>query len=177
VQEVSEYACGAAALHLAAGDPKEALRFAEIAIEGREALSFAHACVKEAVVSGLESAAALEDPDKIREILGMVRSDPLGRRSLYLQAHGSRIEARSLATSDETAERDFKSSIGSFREIGFPFWMAVTLLEYGEWLDGRDRGTNASPLVAEARSIFEGLRAQPWLDRAERVTSGSAVPS
>jgi class 3 adenylate cyclase/predicted ATPase len=177
VQEVCEYACGAAVFHLAAGDPKEALRFAEIAIAGREALSFAHSCVKEAVVSGLDAAVALEDPDKIREILGMVRSDPLGRRSLYLQAHGSRIEARSLATSDETAEWDFKSSIGSFREIGFPFWMGVALLEYGEWLDGRGRGPDAAPPVAEARAIFEGLQATPRLDRADRIIQGARASS
>ena len=177
LQEVCEYASGAAVFHLAAGDPKEALRFAEIAIAGHEALSFAHSCVKEGVVSGLDAAVALEDPDKIREILGVVGSDPLGRRSLYLQAHASRIEARSLATSDETAERDFKSSIGSFREIGFPFWMAVALLEYGEWLDGRERGTDAAPLVAEARAIFEGLQAAPWIDRVDRITQGARASS
>jgi hypothetical protein len=107
----------------------------------------------------------------------MVRSDPLGRRSLYLQAHASRIEARSSATSDETTERDFKSSIGSFREIGFPFWMAVALLEFGEWLDGRDRGTDAAPLVTEARAIFDGLQAKPWIDRADRITQGARASS
>jgi hypothetical protein len=106
----------------------------------------------------------------------MVRSDPLGRRSLYLQAHSSRIQARS-AGEDHDGEQLLKSSIGAFREIGFPFWMAVTLLEYGEWLAARDRTADSAPLVAEARSIFEGLRAQPWLDRADHVTSGSTVPS
>jgi len=177
VQEVSEYACGAATFHLASGDSKEALRFAEIAIEGREALSFAHSCVKEAVVSGLDAALDLEDAGRIDEILAMVRSDPLGRRSLYLQAHASRIEARSANRPDDEAERFFKSSVGSFREIGFPFWMAVTLLGYGEWLAAQDRTADAAPLVAEARSVFEGLGARPWLERADRVAAGSTVTS
>lgn len=78
---------------------------------------------------------------------------------------------------EEDAERGFKSSIGSFREIGFPFWMAVALLEYGEWLDARGRRSDAAPLVAEARSIFEGLRAQPWVERVDRVDQGSPVTS
>jgi class 3 adenylate cyclase/tetratricopeptide (TPR) repeat protein len=173
VQEVSEYACGAAVFHLAAGDPKEALRFAEIAIDGREALSFAHSCVKEAVVTGLDAALTLEDQEKMEEILQTVRSDPLGRRNLYLQAHASRAAARSARQDD--AERSFKASIGSFREIGFPFWMAVVLLEYGEWLTARGRGSDAAPHVAEARSIFDALGARPWLDRVERVAAGSAV--
>jgi hypothetical protein len=177
VQEVSEYACGAATFHLAAGDAEEALRFAEIGIAGREALSFAHSVVKEAVVIGLEGALALDDTGKVAEILGMVRSDPLGRRSLYLQAHSSRCQARSTDGEDHDSEQLLKSSIGAFREIGFPFWIAVTLLEYGEWLDGKGRGPDAAPVVAEARSIFEELGARPWIDRAGRVTSGSAVRS
>ena len=169
VQEVTEYACGAATLRLADGDPKEAFRFAEIAIEGREALSLSHSCVKEAVVTGLEAASALEDPDKVDDILGIVRADPLGRRTSYFQAHAARIEARALDLVDDEAERLFKSSTASFRDIGFPFWMAVALLEYGEWLDRRGRGPDAAPLVAEARSIFERLEARPWLERVERV--------
>ena len=177
VQEVSEYGCGAATLHLAAGDPKEALRFAEIAIEGRIALSFAHSCVKEAVVTGLDAALALDEQEKVGEILEMVRSDPLGRRSLYLQAQASRIEARSADDTEQDAEQLLKSSIGAFREIGFPFWMGVALLEYGEWLDRKGLRPDAAPIVAEARSIFEGLGARPWIDRADRVASGSALRS
>ena len=169
VQEVTEYGCGAATLRLAEGDPKEALRFAEIGIEGRDALSLSHSCVKEAVVAGLEAAIALEDQDKVEEILGIVRADPLGRRTSYFQAHVSRIEARELDLADDEAEPLFKSSIGSFREVGFPFWMAVALLEYGEWLELRGRGPDAAPLLAEARSIFERLEARPWLERLERV--------
>ena len=85
------------------------------------------------------------------------------------------IEARSPDTDDEEAERLFRSSIRSFREIAFPFWLAVALLEYGEWLESRGRGPDVAPLVLEARSIFEGLGAQPWLDRADRVSQGSSV--
>ncbi|MBA3737177.1 MAG: AAA family ATPase [Actinobacteria bacterium] len=177
VQEVAEYACGAATLHLAEDDPKEALRFAEIAVAEREALSFGHSCVKESIALALEAALRLEAQDKIEEILEMVRADAAARRTRFYQAHAARVEARSPDRAEDAAERLFAESIEGFRRIQMPFRIAVVLLEYGEWLDGLGRGTDASTLVAEARSIFEGLGARPWMDRADRVTTGSAVRS
>jgi hypothetical protein len=46
-----------------------------------------------------------------------------------------------------------------------PFWLALTLLEHGEWLSAHDSAAESEPLFAEAREIFERLRAHPWLDR------------
>ncbi|MGH2679022.1 MAG: adenylate/guanylate cyclase domain-containing protein [Actinomycetota bacterium] len=177
VQEIAEWACGAATLRLAEDDPKEALRFAELAIAERDALSFGHSCVKEAIATGLEAAVAIGDQDKVEDILEIVRSDAVGRRTLFYRAHAARTEARSPDRTDEDAERLFGASIDAFREIGYPFRVAVALLEYGEWLDARGRGSDAVPIAAEARSIFEGLGARPWLDRAELVARGSAVTS
>jgi class 3 adenylate cyclase/tetratricopeptide (TPR) repeat protein len=177
VQEVTEYACGAATLRLAEGDAKESLRFAEIALEGREALSLSHSCVKEGVVTGLEAALAIGDRDKLEEILTVLRTDAIGRRTRFFLAHVDRAEARSGSGTDDDIDRSFRSAVTSFREIGFPFWLAVSLLEYGEWLRDRDRGPDAAPVVLEARSIFEGLEAKPWIERAERVGEASAVTS
>lgn len=144
----------------------------EIGFATREALSLLHSSVKESAVAGLEAALAFGDRDTVNEILEIVRADPIGRAPFY-RAHASRIEARAPDRSEDEAERLFTSSIGAFREIGFPFWMAVTLLEHGERLDARGRGSDAGPLVAEARSIFERLGARPWLDRADRVVQAS----
>jgi predicted ATPase/class 3 adenylate cyclase len=177
VQEVTEWACGAAAVRLAEGDAKEALRLAEVALDGAEALSAAHSCVKEGVVTGLEAALALGDSAKIDEILTTVRTDPIGRRMRFFLGHGARIKARGTDPADDGAEPLFRSAIATFREIGFPFWLAVALLEYGEWLGSRDRGPDVAPVALEARSIFEGLRARPWVDRAGRVGHASAITS
>ena len=177
VQEVSEWACGAATLRLAEDDPKEALRHAELAIAGWEALSLGHSCVKEAVATGLDAALALEDHEKVDEILAMLRSEPIGRRAMFYRAHAARVEARSPGRTYEEIEQLFTSAIGGFREIGSPFRMAVALLEYGEWLDSRGGAADAAPHITEARSIFEGLGAQPWLQRADRVPEGTSVRS
>jgi hypothetical protein len=69
----------------------------------------------------------------------------------------------------------FKASAGLFREIGVPFWLAVTLLEHGEWLVSDGRAEDAAPLLTEARTIFERLDANPWLERIGRVGLPSAV--
>jgi hypothetical protein len=45
------------------------------------------------------------------------------------------------------------------------------------WLDARDRGPDLAPVALEARSIFDGLGARPWLDRADRVTKAASVTS
>jgi hypothetical protein len=44
-----------------------------------------------------------------------------------------------------------------------PYWLAVTLAEAA--LAGLGDG------LPEARAIFEGLGAQPWLDRLEQATA------
>jgi hypothetical protein len=128
-------------------------------------------------MTGLEAALALGDRAKLEEILTVLRTDAIGRRTRYFRAHVDRIEARSSDGADEDAELLFRSAVSTFRTIGFPFWLAVSLLEYGEWLRDRDRGPDVAPVVLEARSIFESLRAKPWMDRAGRVGEASTVTS
>ncbi len=54
----------------------------------------------------------------------------------------------------------YEAAAEQFRELGIPFWLAVTLLEHGEL-------TGDESLLAEAREIFERLGARPWLDRVD----------
>jgi hypothetical protein len=49
------------------------------------------------------------------------------------------------------------------------FWLAVTLLEHGEWLAAGDRPGEAAPVLEEAGAIFERLGARPWSDRLGRL--------
>ena len=77
-------------------------------------------------------------------------SVPPGLRSPYLEGQTERFRAR-------LGERErFAAAAGRFRELGIPFWLAVTLLEQGE-TEG----------VEEARAIFEQLGAAPWLARID----------
>ena len=67
------------------------------------------------------------------------------------------------------AEDGFKHSAVLLREIGARFWLAVVLLEHGEWLVETGRAGEAEPLLGEARETFERLEATPWLERLETV--------
>jgi len=83
----------------------------------------------------------------------------------------ARFSARLAATRGEASsvEPGFKRSVALLREIGARFWLAVVLLEHGEWLAEAGRGEEAEPLLNEARETFERLEAKPWLERLEAV--------
>jgi hypothetical protein len=75
---------------------------------------------------------------------------------------------------EDGVERGFKTACAVFREHGLTFNLAVTQLEYGEWLTAHGRADEAESLLAEAREIFERLEAAPWLERADAARSGLA---
>jgi hypothetical protein len=61
----------------------------------------------------------------------------------------------------------FRTPRRLFREFGFVFYLAVTQLEHGEWLDGGARSRGAAA-AREARDTFERLQATPWLETTRR---------
>ncbi len=73
-----------------------------------------------------------------------------------------------MGESGEVAEL-FEAAVARFRDSGYRFYLAATLLEHAEWLGETGRGDEAVPLLLEAREIFGDLAAVPWLDRADRV--------
>jgi class 3 adenylate cyclase/tetratricopeptide (TPR) repeat protein len=170
VQEQAEYGLAKATLLLARGNLKEALSSAERVVEKRDSLTLSHEAVKESFVVAVQAAFELNDLGKVEELLTIVAGLPPATRSQFLQAHALRFRAR-MADGSGDADRiepDFKAAAGLFREMAVHLWLAVTLLEHGEWLVAHGKDEEAHPLVAEAREIFERLRARPWLDRLER---------
>ena len=142
-----------------------------------ESLSLGHSCVKEAFATGLEAALRLEDHAKVEDILGTIRAGAVGRRMRFYRAHVARIEAQLPDRSDEEAERLFEDSVAAFRDIQMPFQVAIVLLESAEWMQARGREADAGPRAEEARSIFDGLGAKPWLERVSGLGRRSAVTS
>jgi predicted ATPase/class 3 adenylate cyclase len=177
MQDRSEYSCGKARLLLAQGDAAGALRSAEAGMSGQQALSWSDHRVKESVVVALEAAFAVDDLAKAVELLDVVRASAPARRTHFLHAQSMRFGARLAAVRDEpeAVEAGFKGAVGLFREMAFPFWMAVTLLEHGEWLADQGRPSDAGARLSEARTIFEGLGARPWLERLARTAQVTAA--
>jgi tetratricopeptide (TPR) repeat protein len=124
---------------------------------------------KQSFVTAVEAALALGDLDKAKELLAVVEAIPAGSSPQFLQAQSSRFRARVAARQGDAdeAERRFKRAAGLFRELALLFYLGVTQLEHGEWLAQQVRATEAEPLLAESREIFERLGAKPWLERME----------
>jgi hypothetical protein len=134
-------------------------------------LGLAAEYMKELFVVAADAAFVLNDDAKVEDVLAVVEHLPPGRASQAHQAQASRFRARLAAERGEAdeAERLFKRAAGLFREIATPFNLAVTQLEQAERLVAQRRAGEAEPLLAEAREVFEQLRATPWLERCDAV--------
>jgi class 3 adenylate cyclase/tetratricopeptide (TPR) repeat protein len=178
IQERSLHRCGTAWLRLAKGDPGGALQNAEVVLAARGEQGFSTEYIKEGFVVALEAALALGDVPKANELLDLIDSLPPGHSPQFLQAQSLRFHARIAGNADRPeAERLFKRATGLFRELGLPFYLAATTLEYAEWLIGQGRIDDAMPLAAEAREVFDRLGAQSWLERAEHASGAAKVPA
>ncbi len=171
VQELATHAAGRAVLHVARGEHREALAAAREALNYLEDTGAAAEPSKGAFVSGLDAALALADVDAAEDLLSLIERIPRGKLPHFLQAHDMRFRARLAALRGlmDEVESGFKGGAGLFREIGVPFYMAVTELEHAEWLAEQGRVDDAKPLLDEAREIFERLKAAPWLERLRKV--------
>jgi class 3 adenylate cyclase/tetratricopeptide (TPR) repeat protein len=154
--DVQERACffGATAV-LRGGENRhrDALAAGREVLAGVQTLVISHQAVEQGLVAALEAAVALDERAAAEELMENIASIPPGRRPAFLDAHMQRFRGRLDA--DPVG---LEAAAARFREIGIPFWRAVALLEHGE-LTGDERS------LAEAREIFEGLRAAPWLER------------
>ncbi len=130
-----------------------------------------HPFFKSGFAEAVEAALSLGNLERAEELVRMIQELPPVERVPLLEAQSARFAARLAATRGEASsvEGGFKRSAALLREIGMRFWLAVVLLEHGEWLAETGRGEEAEPLLGEAREIFEGLEATPWLERLEAV--------
>jgi class 3 adenylate cyclase/tetratricopeptide (TPR) repeat protein len=170
IQARSAYRVAEARVLRGEGRTAEALAAAEMAMTEREELGISTEAMKMALAEALEAALALDDLGKVNEILGMIETLRPGELPPFLQALGARFGAHLAARRGEHEKVDpgLGAAADLFREMEMPFYLAVTLLEHGEWLVGQGRVEHATPLLSEARSIFERLGARPLLERVDK---------
>jgi class 3 adenylate cyclase/tetratricopeptide (TPR) repeat protein len=176
MQERATAQGGSALIARAEGRFEDALADATKALGARVELGIGHEAMKDALIEGVESALALGRNEEADDLLAIVSAIPPGRQSPYLDAQSYRLRAK-LADlkGDDEVETGFKRAAGMLRELETPFWMAVTLLEHGEWLVRQGRGGDAKPLLDEAREVFERLEAVPWIERTDAVAIDRAA--
>jgi class 3 adenylate cyclase/predicted ATPase len=177
VQERASFDTGRAVLLEAVGKHSDALEHARRSFDLRDSLGIGNECVKEGWILAVEAALSEGKSETAEEFLAALEGIPRGNLPQYVQAHAMRFRARLAIARGEPdrIEQRFKGAVGMFREMAVPFWMAVTLLEHGDWLVSEGRSTDAESLLAEAREIFERLKARPWLERLERTAAAATA--
>ena len=161
VQEQASYVAARAAVFHGEGRLEEALSAGLESLESgavAETAVFSYQQVKQGFVHAVEAAFALGRAEQVEELLARVEAVSRGVRPPYIEAHTHRFRGRL----ESDAARNVAAATG-FRELGMPFWVAVTQLEHAELLGG---GEEAEHLRAAAREVFERLEATPWLERA-----------
>ena len=171
VQEIANTAAGRAVIDRGRGRSAEALAGANKALTYLDETGPAAEQSKEAFVVGLEAALDLGDLGAAEKLLGEIAAIPRGKRPEFLEAQALRFRAHLADASGDRSdiERLFKAAAGLFREIEFPFYMSVTMLEHGEWLRAHGREGDAQQLLGEAGEIFARLKARPWTERLEKA--------
>ena len=173
LQSPSLEALARAVVWRAEGRAREALAAAEEVLARRAGLGGRHGYVKLGFVEAVEAAFALENPDRVAELLREWELRSSEQRTPFVEAQETRFAARLAALRGEPSAvvPSLRRATEIFRELSSPFYVAVTLLEQSEWLADQERGGDADPLLAEAREIFERLEARPWLERASRASA------
>jgi|SRR5579862_1766130 len=180
--EQSEVAAAFAAVEArvlrARSRPAEALAVAEQGLSYRRDISVTSNYTKRCFNEAVEAAFALDDLDKVEELLAIIDGLYPGERTPSLEARRARFRARLAARQgrDDGVESGFATAKLLFTGHELVFETAVTQLEHAEWLLGQARADEAEPLLAEARAVFQRLEAAPWLARLE-ASSRAEVPA
>ncbi|HSB37882.1 MAG TPA: adenylate/guanylate cyclase domain-containing protein [Gaiellaceae bacterium] len=160
------------ALAVGEGRWADSLEHAAEAYSPRSSVGPDHPLFKQAVAWALVTAVAVDDLSTVEAVFERIRALPPAQCSPFVQAQLARYDALAARREDaEAAEERFGAATGLLRGLGVRFWLAVALIEHAEWLGETGRG-EPEPLLAEAREIFERLRAAPWSARVE-----AAVPA
>jgi class 3 adenylate cyclase/tetratricopeptide (TPR) repeat protein len=159
----------------AQGRHAEALEMSERSFVAVRGLGLNTQYSKALLVQSMESASQLGDLQRVEELINLLESTPRGSVGPFLRGQAARYRARlySAHLGDSNVEPTFQQAGAVFREVHAVFWLAVVLLEHGEWLVSAGRRQEAAALLEEAGATFERLRATPWLERL-RIASSSA---
>ena len=157
----------AARIALERGEPAEALRQARPTLELQ---TVSGEIVVDAYFIALAASLVLADSEAIDELIAFVDALPPARATPLLRAGRAELAAeRAHHSGDEEAMDRFDAeAVSLLRSVG-----ARPLL--AQALAGRARRCEAPEARAEAREIYEELRATRWLEQLDHVVSGSGV--
>ncbi len=178
VQDRVGYSAVEAAVALAQKDYQAALDAAARTVD--EALGggvqVAHESVRLAFPNAIDAALAIPDLERGERLVELVAGRPPGELPPYLTAQVARCRSLIAAArgNDEVVQEGLTASEASFRELGYPYWVARAQLERAEWLTGQDRRDESATLASQAATTFERVDATPMLVRARALLEAEA---
>ena len=98
----------------------------------------------------------------------LTRQVQVGRARVYANAAADRGEQ------DEAAEH-YALALATARNFGKAATIAPVLADYSRWLVQTGRADEAAPLLDEARTIFERMKAVRWLERLDEISPRAEV--
>jgi hypothetical protein len=159
----------------ALGQPAQALEAAlPVAMSGPEV---ANEDRREAYVEAGLAALELGEDHTVEQLIKFVNDLPPTLRSPLLRAAAARFAGLLAARRHDirAAEESLSAAARQLREVESPFNLAQVLLEHAELLYGEGREDEGARLLAEARVIFERLRAVPYLQRVDALDTPVAA--
>jgi class 3 adenylate cyclase/tetratricopeptide (TPR) repeat protein len=170
VQQVAAYACANASVLRAHGKYAEALDSARRAVTVAEQVGYT-GTIKVGFTQGIGAAFSLGDLDAVRGFINAIDDIRPGIELPFLRALADRTRARLavIEGDEEPSHRNFKAAIGLFREIGIPYWRALSQIEFAEALVAAGRADEVSSLAQEARDTLDRLGASTWLERLDKL--------
>ena len=95
-------------------------------------------------------------------------------RSIDSQLYRLRANAAAAAGDESAAAEAFGIALANARNLGYRYWLAPVLVDYGHWLTATNRPDEGAPLLAEARALLEHMGATARI--AEWTESRSPRP-
>jgi class 3 adenylate cyclase/predicted ATPase len=149
---------------------EDALRHARAALAYADALGISFETLRWGWPLAVRAAFELRDTAATRELIAMLDSYQPGHVAVMLRAERDLARAR-LADSDgdQAAASAFAAAITGLREHSTPYHLAHGLLDHAEYLTRQGDAEAAALAIEEARTIGNGLRCRPLLDRADTM--------
>ncbi len=125
----------------------------------------------------VETAFAAGNLQTVHEQLDAVgtRQSPVVAPTVHALIQRFRARLAALEGRDDDVMPSSQAAIDTFQQRQMPFWLAVTRLELGEWLMQRGKRADAEAVLAEARSAFGELGANPWIQRTDAASAGDST--
>ncbi|MEK6275814.1 MAG: adenylate/guanylate cyclase domain-containing protein [Actinomycetota bacterium] len=150
--------------------PADALPLLGELVQGliaQDYVEFTHPVLEDAATA----ASDLQDSSLALPIAALLDAIPPARRTRAVELCRARIRANAAAGREEhdAAAEEYALALAMARNLGKAALLGPVLFDYGRWLVQTGRTEEAAPLLDEARTSFERMKATRWLERVDQV--------